>query len=72
MLGLTALSVEIKTPRLDVALDVRLEAGLVDGNLALVQASDLVLVDFLSDDVVAHFGHAGTGDEADIAGAEDG
>ena len=69
--GFLGVGRELESPGLDVALDVGLEARLVDRDLALVQASDLVLVDVVADDVVAHFGHAGTGDEADIAGAED-
>ena len=70
--GFLGVGRELEAPGLDVAFDIGLEAGLVDRNLALVQASDLVLVDVVADDVVAHFGHAGACDEADIAGAEDG
>ena len=61
---------ELEAACLHVALDISLEAGFVDRYLALVQASDLALVDVVADDVVAHFGHAGACDEADIAGAE--
>ena len=50
---------------------MRLETGLVDRYLALIEPLDLVLIEVAANDVIAHFRHAGAGDEADIAGAED-
>ena len=70
--GFLRVSGELEAPGFDVAFDVSLEARLVDRYLAFIQASNLVLVDVVTDDVVAHFGHAGTGNKADIAGTEDG
>ena len=55
-----------------VGLDHRLQAGLVDRDDAVVEAVDLRLVDVDADDVVPDFRQAGSGDEADVAGAEDG
>jgi hypothetical protein len=61
---------ELEAASLNVAFDVVIEARFIDGYLTLVQPSDLVLVDVVAHDVVAHFGHAGACDEADVAGAE--
>ena len=55
-----------------VGLDHRLQAGLVDRDHAVVEAVDLGRVDVDADHVVADLGQAGTGDKADIAGAENG
>ena len=49
----------------------RFEARLVDRNLAALEARDLVRVDIDADDVVADFGKAGSGDQTNIASAED-
>src|SRR5205085_6149197 len=55
-----------------VGLDHRLQARLVDRNDAVVEAFDLRRVDVDAHDVMADLRQAGAGDEADIAGAEDG
>ena len=47
------------------------QAGLVDRDLAALQARDLVGVDVDAPDLVAELGEAGRGDEADVAGADD-
>ena len=47
------------------------EAGLVDRDLAAVQALDLVRVDVDAPDLAAELGEAGGGDEADVAGPDD-
>ena len=62
---------ELEAPLVDVALDEHVEAGLVDRDLALLQALDLARVDVDADDVVAGFRQAGARDQADVAGAED-
>ena len=62
---------KLEAAGLDVAFDVVIKAGLIDRHLAIIKARDLVLVDVDADDVVARFGHAGAGDEAHVAGAED-
>ena len=51
--------------------DELLEAGLVDRDLAALEARDLVGVDVDAPDLVAELGEAGGGDEADVAGADD-
>ncbi len=53
-----------------VALEERIEAGLVDGHFALVQSLDLVRVDVDTNDMITRLGEAGTRDEAHVAGAE--
>jgi hypothetical protein len=63
---------ELEPSGFHVAFDVRLEARLVDRDLAVIEARDLVCVDVDANHVIAHFGHAGAGDEAHVAGAEDG
>ena len=57
---------------LAVSRDQLLEAGLVDRHLAALQRRDALGDDVADDDRVAELGEAGTGDEADVAGAEDG
>ena len=47
------------------------EAGLVDRNLALVEAVDFLLVDVDAGDVVAAVGETSAGDESDVSGAND-
>ena len=47
------------------------QAGLVDRDLAALEALDLVGVDVDAPDLVAELGEAGRGDEADVAGADD-
>ena len=49
-----------------------LEAGLVDGHLAVLERPDLRLVFIDAGDGVSVFGEARTQDEPDIAGADDG
>src|SRR5690606_1031248 len=55
-----------------VALDDRLQAGLPDRDDSILELLDLGLVDIHADDGVADFRQAGAGDEADVAGSEDG
>ena len=56
----------------EVRLDHGFEAGLVDRDDAVAQAFDLAGVDVHADDVVTDLGQAGSGHEADVAGAENG
>ena len=51
--------------------DQLLEAGLVDRDLALLEALDLVGVDVDAVDLAAELREARRGDEADVAGADD-
>src|SRR5213076_2619965 len=55
-----------------VGLHHRLEPRLVDRDDAVVEAIDLGLVHVDADHVMADLSQAGSGDEADVAGAEDG
>jgi hypothetical protein len=55
-----------------VAADHRLQAGFVNGNAAVVENVDLALIEIETEHVVADFGKAGSGDQADIAGTDDG
>ncbi len=48
------------------------QARFIDGNLPLAQARHLVGVDVHTQDVVADVGEAGSGDQSDVAGAENG
>ena len=43
----------------------------MDRHVAVSQRVDLLRDDVADDDVVPEIGHAGAGDEADVAGAED-
>jgi len=61
---------KLQAAGLHVALDVVVEPRLVDRHFAVVQALDLVLVDVHAHDVVARLRHAGAGDQADVARAE--
>src|SRR5688572_6057172 len=63
---------ELQAFGFDIALDERIEARFVDGNDALFQAFDLFVVDIDAKHVVAGVRKAGTGDEADVTGAENG
>ena len=63
---------ETEAPGGDVALDHFFEARLVDGDAAGLEHLHLVGVVIDADDVVADLGKAGAGDEADVAGANDG
>ena len=56
----------------DVALDQLGQARLVDRHLAAVEHVDLLLVAVDAGHVVAALGEAGAGDQADVAGANDG
>ena len=47
------------------------QARLVDRHFAAPQPRDLAVVDVDAGDVVAAFGEAGAGDQADIAGSND-
>ena len=57
---------------LAVAPHDRLQARLEDRDLARVELLDLVLVEVEAEHVVARVGEAGAGDQADVAGADDG
>jgi hypothetical protein len=63
---------ELQPARRAVARDDLVQPRLVDRDAALVEDADLARVDVQADHVVAHFGEAGAGDEADVAGADDG
>ena len=63
---------EPEAARRGVALDQRLEPGLVDRDAARVQRRDLRRVDVEAQHVVADLREAGAGDEPDVAGADDG
>jgi hypothetical protein len=56
---------------LHVVLDHLLQARLVDRDLAALEGLDLGFVVVDADDVVAAFGEAGSGDQTDVAGADD-
>ena len=61
-----------KAKALAVSRDQLLEARLVDRHLAALQGRDALRDHVPDDDRVAELGEAGTGDEADVAGTEDG
>ena len=61
---------ELDAAGLGVALDQRIQPGLVDRNLAAVQPLDLAGIDIDTDDMVARIRQTGAGDQADVAGAE--
>ena len=63
---------EVEAPGREVALQQLVEAGLVDRRLAALEHLDLALVDVDAQDVVADLGEARAGDQADVAGTEDG
>ena len=63
---------ESDAPRRVVGQHHLFQARLVDRDDATIEAVDLGRVDVDADDLVAHLGEAGTGDQADIAGAENG
>ena len=63
---------ELEAAGFRVALDERIQARLVDRDLAPVQALDLARVDIDAHHMIARIRQAGTGDEADVAGAENG
>src|SRR5882672_5954323 len=50
-----------------ILADQGLEARLMDGNVALLQARDLRRIDIHADDVIAGVGKTGPGDETDVA-----
>ncbi len=56
----------------DVGLDQFAQAGLMDGHAAAVEGGDLGGVDVEAADAVAQVRQAGAGDQADVAGADDG
>jgi hypothetical protein len=53
-----------------VALDVRLEAGFIDGKLIALQSIDLALIHVGANDVIAGLGEARANDEADVSGSD--
>jgi hypothetical protein len=63
---------EGEAPVVQVPLHQRLEARLVDRDLARLEACDLAFVDVAADDLVAGFGQTGSDDEADVSGSNDG
>jgi hypothetical protein len=68
--GFLYVSSKFKPPRLHVALDVGFQTGLIYGDFAPIKAVDLLFIDVVAHDMVAHFGHAGTLNEANVAGAK--
>src|SRR5205823_7684607 len=65
--GLGEVGGEAKPPLGHVAADDGVEAGLVDGDRALIQRRDLALVDVTADDVVSEVGQTSAGHQADVA-----
>ena len=63
---------EMEPALLLVALDERVETGLVDGQDVLLQAVDLRLVDVRTGHVVSGLGEACADDQADVARPDDG
>jgi hypothetical protein len=63
---------EFNAACLCVALDERIEARLVDGDLSAVQALDLARIDIHANDMVARISEACPRDEADVSRAENG
>ena len=61
---------EFDAAGLRVALDERVEPGLVDRDFAALQALDLARIDVHAHDVVAGVGQAGPRHQAHVAGAE--
>src|SRR5471030_3525680 len=61
---------ELEPARLRIVAHQLIEAGLVDRDLALLQAGDLVGILVDADDVVAELGKARARNQADIAGAD--
>ena len=66
------LDVESERESFRVPAEQLLEAGLVHGHAAGAQLLDPLGKDVADDHLVPELREAGTGDEADIAGAEDG
>ena len=66
------LLVKVKPAGGDVFLHQFLQARLVNGDAAGLEQFDLGRVVIHADDLVADFGEAGAGDQADVAGADDG
>jgi len=55
-----------------IALDHLFQTRLMDRDAAAVEDLDLALVDIETEHVVAHFRQASAGDQADLAGADNG
>jgi hypothetical protein len=70
--GLRRVGGEAQAAGFNVGLDQFAQAGLVDGHAAVVEDGDLGGVDVEAADAVAEVGQTGAGDEADVAGADDG
>jgi hypothetical protein len=63
---------ELDTAGFGVALDERVQSGLVDGDIPAIQTLDLACIDVHAHDMIACISQTGPGDEPDIAGAENG
>ena len=63
---------ELQASACDVAPHDLEQTGLVDRQGAGFEGADLLRIHVQADHVVAHFGEAGAGDEADVAGTGDG
>ena len=63
---------ELQATARHVALHDLEQSGLMDRQRTGLQGADLPRIDVQAHHVVAHFGQAGAGDEADVAGACDG
>jgi hypothetical protein len=68
--GLRKIGGEGEPSRLDVLLEKRVEARLVDRDLALLQHLDLLGVLVHADDLVSEVREADARDEPDVAGAD--
>jgi hypothetical protein len=63
---------ELQRPAAALRLHHLLQTRLMDRDAAAVEDLDLAFVDIQAQHVVAHFRQAGAGDQADVAGANDG
>ena len=65
--GLLDISRKFQPACFAVALDVAVEARLVNGHFAVVQARDFLLIDVIADHVISGLRHAGASDQADVS-----
>ena len=58
---------KLKATRRHVAFNVIIQSGLIDRHFTGIEPLDPVCIDIDAHNVIAHFGHAGTGDQANVA-----
>jgi hypothetical protein len=68
--ALLYISREFQSTGLLVSFHIGVQARLVYRYLAFIQPRNLVFVDIDTDNVIAHFSHAGAGDKANISGSK--